>query len=937
MKTPLSVPFLLLAFSQLQAQPATTHSLHFNQNGFVQNEGQFSDEHGRPSNQVTYLYAKDDFHIALNSSGFSYELIQETPDVKNFPESGFTDPEELQDWRDAQTLKASSCRMDITLKGANPHPVIFTDKNTGTLYNYYLGKLAVVNVPAFNRITYKNIYPGIDLVFEDHQGENGNAPEYSFIVHPGADAHLIKMKYSGAGNVSLADQHTLSIAMPYGFIKETGLRGYWQEDGSASDVSFRLKNGMLSFNIPVDKNKTLIIDPSIVWGSYFGGKGSENWDTESEIGLDHNNNVFLTGSTTSSKYIATTGAVMQTYGGGRDIFLAKFSLDGKQVLWGTYFGGSGEDCAYGVGCDSHNNVVITGFTKSPNIITTPGAFQDTLLGTSDAVIAQFSTTGQLIWSTLMGGPDDFQAEHGRSIIIDVHDYIYICGYSTATSNISTPGAYQVNKRADGDAFLVKFSQNGTKIWGTYFGGGGKDRAHALCFDPFGHIYFIGTTKSKKFIAMNGFQLVYGGNEDAFIAKFDTVGHFYWSSYYGGANGDRGRGIKCDGVGCVYFDGWTNSAGAISTPNGFQTTIGGGQDGFLAKFTPTGSRIWGTYFGGNAAEIFYGMAIDPQANIYVCGNTFSGSGIATPGALQTTFGGVQDALMVKFDSAGHRTWATYFGGTGIDDSYDIERDSAGMIYLEVDTRGPLPVSPDAYQTIIRGQDDLGVFEFNLNPPCPDNNEPNESFQSPHIITDPITPAGTSVSGAIYTAIDQDWFSVQLNSLTSIIITLTGLSKNYDLNVYNSNNVLIASSTNAGTAGEMVALSNVSGTFMIQITHDSLNFDQYNCYLLHIATDTTSGNFPAKLLGTISSTAIHHLKIYPNPSSGLMTAEFESNQKSDMVITAFDALGRIVFSQVKQATEGMNTFSIDLSKLNSGVYMLQVKGDDVGSILKITIEK
>jgi hypothetical protein len=107
----------------------------------------------------------------------------------------------------------------------------------------------------------------------------------------------IKMKYSGAGNMSLEDQHTLSIAMPHGFVKETGLRGYCLEDGSASDVSFRLEKGMLSFNASVDKNKTLVIDPSIVWGSYFGGHASENWDTESEIALDHNNNVYLSGST----------------------------------------------------------------------------------------------------------------------------------------------------------------------------------------------------------------------------------------------------------------------------------------------------------------------------------------------------------------------------------------------------------------------------------------------------------------------------------------------------------------------------------------------------------------------------------------------------------------------------------------------------------------
>lgn len=540
----------------------------------------------------------------------------------------------------------------------------------------------------------------------------------------------------------------------------------------------------------------------------------------------------------------------------------------------------------------------------------------------------------------MGGADDTnEPEHGRSLIRDAHDNIYICGYTVSSTNTSTPGAYQVNARAAGEAFLVKFNQDGQKIWGTYFGGGGKDRAHTLCFDSLGHVYFAGTTKSKKFIAVNGFQTVYGGNEDAFIAKFDTSGNFYWSTYYGGSKGDRGRGVRCDGAGYLYFDGWTNSinANAISTSNGFQPGFGGIQDGFIVKFTPAGNRVWGTYFGGTQTEILYGMTIDPLANIYVCGSTASNTNIASPDALQPVRGGLRDAMMAKFDSSGHRIWSTYFGGTGDDDSYDIERDGAGMIYLDLDTKGPLPVSQNAYQTIVRGQEDLAVFEFNFNP-CADSNEPNESFLSPHIITDPITPSGVTINGAISTANDRDWFSIHVSNISSIIITLTGLTKNYDLNVFNSSNVLIASSANTGTQDEGILLVNDSGTFKIQIAHDTLNFDLSNCYALHIAIDTTGGNkSEPNLMETISTPANQHLKIYPNPSSGLITAEFESSRENEITITAFDAIGRVVFSQAMRAAEGINTYSLNLSRLNAGLYILQVKGSDVRSVMKFTIGK
>src|SRR5438105_3027053 len=237
---------LSLALSQAQAQSGVIRSMHFHQDGFIKNEGQFCDQYGKDNKQVEYLFGKKDFHLVLTSTGFSYELIQETTQTSEFPEDGFTDPDDLEDWQNLQPIQESVSRINVTLKGSNPHPEIIADQNTGTEFNYYIGKRAVTHVSAFNRVTYKNIYNGIDLVFEDHQSANG--PEYSFIVHPGADADQIKMMYSGSGNLHLEDEHTLSISTPQGFIKESGLTGYWLEDGTRSNVSFHLKKGMLSFN-----------------------------------------------------------------------------------------------------------------------------------------------------------------------------------------------------------------------------------------------------------------------------------------------------------------------------------------------------------------------------------------------------------------------------------------------------------------------------------------------------------------------------------------------------------------------------------------------------------------------------------------------------------------------------------------------------------------
>src|SRR5437867_8104424 len=145
MKTTILFACLWLILSQTKAQSVKTSSMHFSQNGFVKNAGQFCDQYGKLNRQVEFLYAKKDFHLALTQSGFSYELIQEKTESGAFSESGITDPDEQENWRNLQPIEESSSCINITFKGSNPHPEIIADHNTGTIFNYYLGKIATAN------------------------------------------------------------------------------------------------------------------------------------------------------------------------------------------------------------------------------------------------------------------------------------------------------------------------------------------------------------------------------------------------------------------------------------------------------------------------------------------------------------------------------------------------------------------------------------------------------------------------------------------------------------------------------------------------------------------------------------------------------------------------------------------------------------------------
>ena len=94
-----------------------------------------------------------------------------------------------------------------------------------------------------------------------------------------------------------------------------------------------------------------------------------------------------------------------------------------------------------------------------------------------------------------------------------------------------------------------------------------------------------------------------------------------------------------------------------------------EDGFIAKMTAGGQRIWGTYYGGELSDSFWSCCVDSTGNIYAVGMTNSLTEIASNGAHQTTYGGGNtDAFLVKFNTNGQRLWATYYGGTGSDQDY-----------------------------------------------------------------------------------------------------------------------------------------------------------------------------------------------------------------------------------------------------------------------------
>jgi hypothetical protein len=195
------------------------------------------------------------------------------------------------------------------------------------------------------------------------------------------------------------------------------------------------------------------------------------------------------------------------------------------------------------------------------------------------------------------------------------------------------------------------------------------------------VILTGKTKSTSGIATPGaYQTTFGGGAaDAFVAKFDASGNLIWGSYLGGPKEEYAYAVSVDHNGNIYIGGKTGSTTDIATADGYQPVFGGGNnDGFVAKFSPSGTLRWCTYFGGTNGEWVLALANDAQGNVYFGGYTGSKKGIATDGAQQAAYAGGMDCYLGKLDSKGNLLWSTYFGGGGEDRPHDIQVDHAGNV-------------------------------------------------------------------------------------------------------------------------------------------------------------------------------------------------------------------------------------------------------------------
>jgi len=378
-------------------------------------------------------------------------------------------------------------------------------------------------------------------------------------------------------------------------------------------------------------------DGTPVYSTYLGGS---YLDYATGIAADAQGNAYVTG-TTGSVNFPTKMAFQPAYAGSWDAFVTKLNADGSALVYSTYLGGSNQENYINAGSpgaiavDGAGNAYVTGNTQSANFPTAQ-PFQPKLNGTVDAFVSKLSASGTtLVYSTFLGGE---RAETGWAVAVDYRGQAIVTGDTTSFA-FPTANAFQPQCAPSfaqcWDAFVTRLSASGTAlVYSTYLGGNDQeyiDRGMGIAVDGEGTAYVTGMTGSPNFPLRNAYQAAYGGQIDAFVARFGRRGKLLSSTFFGGSNSDVGYGVTV-GVppaqpgsvpGGVHVSGLTLSQDfPVADP--IQGVLGGFEDPFVAKFTPSvNGLVYSTYLGGTDGREEYGstgIGLDAQGNVYMTGGS-----------------------------------------------------------------------------------------------------------------------------------------------------------------------------------------------------------------------------------------------------------------------------------------------------------------------------
>lgn len=290
------------------------------------------------------------------------------------------------------------------------------------------------------------------------------------------------------------------------------------------------------------------------WQKNLGGSGEDSFEA---VATDSSGNVYCVGYEASSD-------------GSAIALLVKYNASGA-LQWQVNLGGAGNDYLLGIAIDASDNIYVAGYEASSN-------------GTSNALVAKYNTSGNLIWQKNLGGAGDDVFEN---VTVDASGNVYCVGYEGSSS-------------AKTNALIAQYNSSGVLQWQKSLGGSGDEFFHSVVADSAGYVYAVGSETSSD------------GTSNALIAKYNSSGVFQWQKSLKGLYSEAFKDISVDSQNNLFVTGYEASASGLS-------------NALVARYDVSGILQWQKTLGGVGDDFFAGIDVDSFGNVFIAGYENSTTG------------------------------------------------------------------------------------------------------------------------------------------------------------------------------------------------------------------------------------------------------------------------------------------------------------------------
>jgi len=651
----------------------------------------------------------------------------------------------------------------IALSGGNRSARAVGENKLPGISNYLFGSDParwITGVEHYAKVRYRNVYPGIDLLFHGSQGRL----EQDFVVRPGANPKRIHLYFQGVQHVELTSEGALALWSGDAQVRIEALRAYQTVQGREVEIPVRyeLRSGQATFRLGnYDRRRALIIDPVLVFATFFGGGPvpivpnlSSTWVKQyvASMAVDASG-IYVTGPTYSTSFPVTSGVVEPNFAAPccenypQSTFVSKLDPTGQSLIFSTYMAGfAGATLAV----DSSQNIYLAGVaTTGLPIPSGSQPFEDTIRGGQNLAILKLNSTGTAVLAaTYLGGSS---VDYFAGLAVDSSENVYVTG-TTLSNDFPVQNALQGSLGTSGyNAFVTKLNPTlSGLVYSTYLGADSlvsvPEVGETIALDSSGDAYVIGAAGVGFPTTSSAYQPTCSGTSSGtpcvFFAKVNADDSaLLYATYLGTNDNALATALAVDSAEDAYIGGWAYSASfPVVNPIQSCSAIGGSgsnnpSGNFLSEFNAAGALTFSTCLGINLYSDTFGgfiyatgpaLTLDTAGNVYLGASSQSGLPLKNPidanePALARPFVSEisADTHTLLFSSfvAGPVTASGSPFAVGGDSINAIAVDSSGDLYLAGgSTAGATSVPGYSYFPVFNP---MQPYFVNDNPGCPDN--------------------------------------------------------------------------------------------------------------------------------------------------------------------------------------------------------------------------